>query len=37
VVERSKDNLLIAEDFIARESFGEDGADDPTSPPPAGG
>ena len=37
VVERAKDNLLIAEDFIAREALGEDGADDPTAPPPAGG
>jgi bacterioferritin B len=37
VVERSKDNLLLAEDFIAREALGEDGADDPTAPPPAGG
>ena len=37
VVERSKDNLLLVEDFIAREALGEDGADDPTAPPPAGG
>jgi hypothetical protein len=36
VVERSKDNLLLAEEYIARESFGEEG-DDPTAPPPAGG
>ena len=35
VVERSKDNLLLAEDFIARESLGEEGAD-PTAPPAAG-
>ena len=31
VVERSKDNLLLAEDYIARESLGEEGAD-PTAP-----
>jgi len=35
VVERSKDNLLLAEDYIARESLGEEGAD-PTAPPAAG-
>jgi ferritin len=34
VVERSKDNLLLAEDFIARESLGEEGAD-ATAPPAA--
>jgi ferritin len=34
VVERSHDNLLLAEDFIARESFGQEGAD-PTAPPAA--
>ena len=34
VVERSKENLLLAEDFIARENLGEEGSD-PTSPPPA--
>jgi bacterioferritin B len=37
VVERAADNLLLAEDFIARESLGEDGASDPTAPPIAGG
>jgi ferritin len=37
VVERSKDNLLLVEDFLAREALGEDGGDDPTAPPPAGG
>jgi bacterioferritin B len=37
IVERSKDNLLLAEDFIARETLGEDGGGDPTAPPPAGG
>ena len=36
VVERAGDNLLLAEDYIAREQPGEDG-DDPTAPPPAGG
>src|SRR6188474_188429 len=35
VVERSKDNLLLAEDYIARENPGEDGSD-PTAPPVAG-
>src|ERR1700761_3306718 len=34
VVERSKENLLLAEDFIARESFGAEGSD-PTAPPAA--
>jgi ferritin len=36
VVERSKENLLLAEDYIARESLGEE-ASDPTAPPAAGG
>lgn len=36
VVERSKDNLLLAEEYIAREGLGEEGSD-PTAPPPAGG
>jgi ferritin len=35
VVERSKENLLLAEDYIARENPGEDGAD-LTAPPVAG-
>jgi ferritin len=35
VVERSKDNLLLTEDYIARENPGE-GSGDPTAPPPAG-
>jgi bacterioferritin B len=35
VVERSKENLLLAEDYIARESPGE-GSGDPTKPPAAG-
>jgi bacterioferritin B len=34
VVERSRDNLLLAEDYIAREQPGQ--GDDPTAPPPAG-
>ena len=36
VVERSQDNLLLAEEYIAREGLGEEG-DDPTAPPVAGG
>jgi ferritin len=36
VVERSRENLLLAEDYIAREQPGE-GDDDPTAPPIAGG
>ena len=36
VVERSKENLLLAEEYIAREGLGEEG-EDPTAPPPAGG
>ncbi len=35
VVERTKDNLLLAEDFLAREKFGEE-SEDPTAPPAAG-
>jgi ferritin len=35
VVERSKDNLLLAEDYIAREKLGEESTD-PTAPPVAG-
>jgi len=35
VVERSSDNLLLVEDYIAREAPGEEGAD-PTAPPAAG-
>lgn len=35
VVERSRENLLLAEEYIAREGLGEEGAD-PTAPPPAG-
>ena len=36
VVERSKENLLLAEEYIARESLGEESSD-PTAPPAAGG
>src|SRR4029450_2802194 len=36
VVERS-DNLLLVEDYIAREARGEEGGGDPTAPLPAGG
>ena len=35
VVERSKENLLLAEEYIARESLGEESSD-PTAPPAAG-
>jgi len=35
VVERSRDNLLLAEEYLARESPGEEA--DPTAPPAAGG
>jgi ferritin len=35
VVERSRDNVLLAEDYIARERPGEE--QDPTAPPAAGG
>jgi hypothetical protein len=35
VVERASENLLLAEDYIARESPGEGGGD-PTAPPVAG-
>jgi ferritin len=36
VVERSRENLLLTEDYIAREKLGEEG-EDPTAPPAAGG
>jgi ferritin len=36
VVERSKENPLLAEDFLAREQIGDQG-DDPSAPPAAGG
>ncbi|HEU5252954.1 MAG TPA: ferritin [Solirubrobacterales bacterium] len=35
VVERSRENLLLAEDYIVREKLGEE-ASDPTAPPMAG-
>jgi bacterioferritin B len=35
VVERSKENLLLAEEYIAREKLGEESSD-PTAPPAAG-
>jgi ferritin len=35
VVERSRDNLLLAEDYIVRENLGAEGSD-PTAPPAAG-
>ena len=37
VVERSSDNLLLAEEFVAREALGEQDSGDPTAPPEAGG
>jgi bacterioferritin B len=36
VVERAADNPLLAEEYLARESLGDEG-DDPTAPPVAGG
>jgi ferritin len=36
VVERSSDNALLVEEYLAREGLGEEGAD-PTAPPAAGG
>src|SRR5256885_7939290 len=35
VVERSRDNALLVEEYLAREGLGE--GDDPTAPPAAGG
>jgi bacterioferritin B len=37
VVERSSENILLVEEFLARESLGADGGGDPTAPPAAGG
>ena len=37
VVERARDNPLLAEEYIAREGFGADEDADPTAPPAAGG
>ena len=36
VVERSRDNVMLIEDFLAREAVGDEGAD-PGAPPAAGG
>ena len=36
VVERSEDNALLVEEYLAREGLGEEG-DDPSAPPAAGG
>jgi ferritin len=36
VVQRAKDNPLLAEEYLARESLGEEGSD-PTAPTAAGG
>jgi ferritin len=36
VVERARENPMFAEDYLAREHPGEEGAD-PTAPPAAGG
>jgi hypothetical protein len=36
VVERSKDNVMLIEDFLAREAVGNEGAD-AGAPPAAGG
>jgi hypothetical protein len=36
VVERSADNALLVEEYLAREGLGQEG-DDPTAPPAAGG
>jgi ferritin len=37
VVERARDNPLLAEEYLAREGVGEEEAADPTAPPVAGG
>jgi ferritin len=37
VVERARDNPLLAEEYIAREGFGAGEGADPTAPPVAGG
>ena len=37
VVERARENPLLAEEYLARESLGEDGGADPTAPTAAGG
>ena len=37
VVERARDNALLAEEYLAREGLGEGEGEDPTAPPAAGG
>jgi bacterioferritin B len=37
VVTRARDNPLLAEEYLARESIGDAGDGDPTAPPAAGG
>ena len=37
VVERARDNPLLAEEYLAREGFGASEGADPTAPPVAGG
>jgi ferritin len=37
IVERAKDNPLLAEEYLVREQPGDAGAVDPTAPPAAGG
>ena len=37
VVERARENPLLAEEYIAREGFGAGEDADPTAPPAAGG
>src|SRR5215210_8107755 len=37
VVERSRENPLLAEEYLAREGLGEEGGGDPTAPQAAGG
>ena len=37
VVERARENPLLAEEYLARETVGDGGVSDPTAPPAAGG
>jgi ferritin len=37
VVERARDNPLLAEEYLVREGLGASGKADPTAPPVAGG
>jgi ferritin len=37
IVQRAKDNPLLAEEWLARESIGDGEGEDPTAPPAAGG